>query len=107
MSHCVLGTNREDVHKAPPCRSCVYQSRTLYKSVRTLESASLLAHSQEHTPSGHVAPALQSGVHWFNLQRDESLSKAVTGLSVTEMMHFAWEGIPLGELCLPGLRWIL
>src|SRR5258706_4794258 len=33
MSHCVLGTNHEDVHKAPPCRSCVYQSRTLYKDV--------------------------------------------------------------------------
>src|SRR5258705_5671281 len=30
MSHCVLGTNREDVHKAPPCKSCIYQSRTLY-----------------------------------------------------------------------------
>ena len=22
-------------------------------------------------------------------------------------MRFEWEGIPLGELCLPGLRWIL
>ena len=33
MSHCVLGTNRDNVHKAPPCRSCVYQSKTLYASV--------------------------------------------------------------------------
>ena len=30
MSHCVLGTNRDDPHKAPPCQSCVYQSKTLY-----------------------------------------------------------------------------
>src|SRR5215216_7584786 len=30
MSHCVLGTNRDDVRKAPPCKSCTYQSRTLY-----------------------------------------------------------------------------
>src|SRR5512133_2638248 len=30
MSHCVLGTNRDHVHQAPPCKSCVYQSRTLY-----------------------------------------------------------------------------
>src|SRR5512142_3483214 len=30
LSHCVLGTNRDDVRKAPPCRSCIYQSSTLY-----------------------------------------------------------------------------
>src|SRR5678815_3802374 len=30
MSHCVLGTNRENVRKEPPCRSCIYQSKTLY-----------------------------------------------------------------------------
>ena len=33
MSHCVLGTNRENVRKAPPCKSCVYQSKTLYAGV--------------------------------------------------------------------------
>ncbi len=35
------------------------------------------------------------------------MSNAVKGLSVQEMMGFAWKGIPLGALCLPGLRWIL
>src|SRR6266496_2312435 len=30
MSHCVLGTNRDHVRKAPPCRSCIDQSSTLY-----------------------------------------------------------------------------
>src|SRR5512142_1675413 len=33
MSHCVLGTNRDDPHKVPPCKSCVYQSQTLYTGV--------------------------------------------------------------------------
>ena len=33
MSHCVLGTNRDNVQKEPPCKSCVYQSRTLYTGV--------------------------------------------------------------------------
>src|SRR6185503_1416985 len=33
MSHCVLGTNRDGVHKSPPCQSCIYQSRTLYTGV--------------------------------------------------------------------------
>jgi hypothetical protein len=27
MSKCVLGTYRNNVHKEPPCKSCVYQSR--------------------------------------------------------------------------------
>jgi hypothetical protein len=101
MSHCVLGTNRDDVHKAPPCKSCVYQSKTLYTSVPIMESDSLLSGKQEQ------APALQSSVNWFNFQRNEILHESVTGLSVLEMMRFVWEGIPLGELCLPGLRWIL
>jgi len=25
-----IGTNRENVHKEPPCQSCIYQSKTLY-----------------------------------------------------------------------------
>src|SRR5512141_3023389 len=33
MSHCVLGTNRNNVRKEPPCKSCVYQSKTLYAGV--------------------------------------------------------------------------
>ncbi len=92
MSHCVLGTNREHPHKAPPCKSCVYQSHTLYTSV---------------PPAIPDSQITDSRVNWFDFQRDESLSKAVTDLSVPELMRFEWEGIPLGELCLPGLRWIL
>src|SRR5690349_4088152 len=37
MTHCVLGTNRDSVHKAPPCKSCIYQSKTLYAGVPTFE----------------------------------------------------------------------
>src|SRR5512147_2465443 len=33
MSYCVLGTNRDDVHKSPPCKSCIYQSQTLYTGI--------------------------------------------------------------------------
>ncbi|MFN8384115.1 MAG: hypothetical protein U0V02_19425 [Anaerolineales bacterium] len=83
MSHCVLGTNRDNVQKEPPCKSCIYQSRTLYTDV----------------PS--------SSISWFNYQRDEKLKEALTSLTVEEMMRFVWEEIPLGKLCLPGLRWVL
>src|SRR5258706_1633158 len=37
MSHCVLGTNRDNVQKEMPCKSCVYQSKTLYKNVPKFE----------------------------------------------------------------------
>jgi hypothetical protein len=101
MSHCVLGTNREDVRKAPPCKSCIYQSKTLYTGLRSYTGNA----TDPQAVLREVATT--SRVNWFNFQRNEGLSKAVAGLSVPEMMHFGWEGIPLGELCLPGLRWIL
>jgi hypothetical protein len=94
MSRCVLGTNRDDVQKEMPCKSCVYQSRTLYKNVSTLESGSLRSDTQ-------------SGMRWFNYQRDEKIIEALTSLTVEELMRFVWEEIPLGALCLPGLRWAL
>ena len=113
MGKCVLGTNRENVHKEPPCQSCMYQSRTLYTDANP---------------------------HWFTFARDKELERALQDLSVSELMNFQWrlkcqpviakdviaseakqspvskEGIvsqrlaldlPLGALCLPGLRWIL
>jgi len=127
MSHCVLGTNRDDVRKPPPCKSCFYQSKTLYSSVPATIPES---------------PITDSRVNWFNFQRDESLAKTVAALSLPELMRFEWPldviasgakqslddeeiassqdsllatppnfggamTIPLGELCLPGLRWIL
>lgn len=80
MSRCVLGTSRDNPHKEPPCKSCIHQSRALYTG---------------------------ASPHWFSYQRDEKLAEAAAGLSVEEMMRFVWEGVPLGALCLPGLRWIL
>ncbi|MGE5249971.1 MAG: hypothetical protein ACM3QS_07115 [Bacteroidota bacterium] len=90
MSHCVLGTNREDVHRPPPCKSCIYQSRTLYAGVPASSGDQAASH-----------------VEWFEFRPDEELSRAVAGLSVPELMRLGWKGMPLGELCLPGLRWIL
>ena len=89
MSKCVLGTNRDDPPQAMPCRSCVYQSKTLYAGV----------------PS--KVKSQRSQVGWFDYQRNDELAGAVENLSVPELMEFRWQGIPLGNLCLPGLRWIL
>lgn len=80
MSRCVLGTNREDPGQEPPCHSCTYQSRALYTGAKT---------------------------HWFGFERNRELQQALQGLSLDQLAQFTYSGIPLGELCLPGLRWIL
>ncbi len=103
MSQCVLGTSRDDPRKAPPCRSCIYQSKTLYAGVPDTDG---------RVPGSGAAPVPDrdgpsTDVHWFDFQRDEPLSGAVADLPLAELMGFEWEGIPLGALCLPGLRWIL
>ncbi len=89
MSKCVLGTNRDNVQKAPPCKSCVYQSRTLYAGVES------------------KVEGQKSSVRWFDYQRDTQLATRISQLSLQVLMNFEYESIPLGTLCLPGLRWIL
>jgi len=80
MSRCILGTDRETPSKQPPCRSCVYQSKSLYTGAQ---------------------------VNWFRFDRDEKLAAGVENLTLAELMVFNYQGIPLGPLVLPGLRWIL
>ncbi len=89
MSRCVLGTNRDNVQKEPPCKSCVYQSKTLYTGV----------------PS--KVEGQRSQVNWFDFQRDPELETQIAGLTITELSTFHFQDIPLGSLCLPGLRWVL
>jgi hypothetical protein len=91
MSHCVLGTNRDNVRKPPPCKSCIYQSKTLYSGVPTLERLD----------------GQRSTVTWLDFQRDSDVAAAIENLSLPDLMNFQWQEIPLGPLCLPGLRWIL
>ncbi len=88
MSHCVLGTHRDDPQMAPPCKSCVYQSETLYTGVRR-------------------ASGRGSEVHWFSYRGEEALWYAIEHLNLAQLMEFNFHGMPLGPLCLPGLRWIL
>jgi hypothetical protein len=89
MSKCVLGTNRDRVQKEMPCKSCVYQSKTLYAGV----------------PSN--IEGQRSKVEWFGYQRDTQLAKTIENFSISELMIFEWQDTPLGALCLPGLRWVL
>jgi hypothetical protein len=93
MSHCVLGTHRDEVRKPPPCRSCIDQSKTLYTGV-----------------PGRAGPqpdSQETSLTWFGEQRDTQLARATENLALQDLMSFSWQGLPLGALCLPGLRWIL
>ena len=75
-----VGDKSRMSHKEPPCKSCVYQSKTLYTDANP---------------------------YWFDYQRDEQLALAIQKFSIQQLMDFEWQTIPLGNLCLPGLRWIL
>ena len=89
MSKCVLGTNRDNPQKEMPCRSCVMQSKTLYAGV----------------PS--KVEGQRSKVNWFDFQRDPELERQIANLSTESLSTFHFQDIPLGPLCLPGLRWVL
>jgi hypothetical protein len=91
MSKCVLGTNRDHPQKEMPCKSCVSQSRALYKDVQTFKRSDVQT----------------SGVNWFAFHRDPQLVSHISQFSLQELMDFEHQNIPLGALCLPGLRWIL
>lgn len=100
MSKCVLGTNRDNPHKETPCKSCVYQSKTLYKNVPDLTAN----HHRPQTVAGGQSSTL---VSWFNFERDAQLASRISSLSLHELSVFQFQNIPLGNLCLPALRWIL
>ena len=80
MPRCVLGTNREDIYKSAPCEKCVKQSEAIL-------SGSELA--------------------WMTYYPDEALVKKLSGIDLGSLQSFTYEDIPLGELCLPSIRWIL
>ncbi|PWH16798.1 MAG: hypothetical protein DDG60_03515 [Anaerolineae bacterium] len=98
MSRCVLGTNRHNPAQPPPCRSCIFQAKTLYSGVpvNRLSGSPIMG-----------TPDNQTTVTWFTFERNVELEAALKPLSLPELMTFTWQGIPLGELVLPALRWIL
>ena len=80
MSRCVLGTNRDDYLAAPPCRTCKAQSKAAY----------------------YRAP-----VKWFGFQHDVALVQRLQEMALEDLLSLEFQGIPLGELVTPSLRWVL
>lgn len=80
MTRCPLGTHRDDPHALPPCSACVKQSRAVYAGART--------HELTYLP-------------------DPVVEQALAGKSLDELQSMEVEGLPLGALVLPGIRWVL
>ena len=77
---CVLGTNRKDPNASPPCSACQKQSRELF------------SHSEIST---------------FHILPNENPAKLLRNLKLEQLMEFEFQGMPLGKLVLPSIRWIL
>ena len=82
MLNCQLGTDKDDPLRPPPCAVCVAQSGNLYRG---------------------------SSVDWFTYlpESGAELQAALESCRLDELMQFTWQGLPLGELVLPSLRWAL
>ena len=80
MSLCLLGTDRDDPSKKPPCASCIYQAHSIYKHQTTYP---------------------------FSFHLNQALAVRILGMGLKELGDVNENGVPLGQLVLPGLRWIL
>ncbi len=80
MTRCVLGTNREDVWRDPPCTRCMAQSRRIFKFSEPI---------------------------WFSYNDDQTLRAAIESLNIQQLATFSYNGMALGEIVLPSIRWVL
>lgn len=95
MSHCVLGTDRNDFSKPPPCQTCIVQSRWLYSNAQVISFSYL-----EETPLMNLLQDLSlERLMEFEYQPPAGVAK---GSKNTPPLP-----LPLGALVLPSIRWVL
>ena len=80
MSYCMLGSILNNPTDKPPCEKCIAQSKTLFRN---------------------------SDIRWFNFNPPEKLAGLLEKCSLEELIDFEYDGIPLGQLVLPAIRWVL
>lgn len=80
LLRCVLGSDRDDFAKSPPCDRCIAQSRAVFNGIDT---------------------------RWFEQRAYPELENALSGLSLEETQSFTFEYVPLGFWALNSLRWVL
>ncbi len=79
---CILGTQRQQPQAAPPCGRCLRLSEWLFPEalVERLE---------------------------FDSAEAAAADAELAHLDLAGLEAWTWKGLPLGALCLPGLRWAL
>jgi hypothetical protein len=82
LQPCVLGTDRRRPETHPPCRPCLALSQTLFPEKLS------------------VRLRLDRGTYLEVLQE-------LAGKPLADLAQWEFRGRPLGELCLPSVRWIL
>ena len=82
MPQCMLGTLVDQPFRDPPCRSCTYFTR-------------------------QVLPQQQRIDFSFRAHRYESQNARLTSMGLQDLLGVEHAGLPLGELCLPSIRWAL
>ena len=82
MQQCILGTHQDRLESPPPCARCTRLSERLFPQELT-------------TPL------------YFRQEMIDGIGPMLEGLSFPEMAAWNFQNIPLGDLCLPGLRWAL
>ena len=121
MSKCVLGTDRDDPRKEMPCKRCVGQAGALYAGVRSnIKSQTSHVEWFKYQRDERLANAIEKlsvpELMTFEWQlKSEPVvanpegvkqSPRGSGIASSQKTLLAMT-IPLGALCLPGLRWIL
>jgi hypothetical protein len=82
MQQCVLGTDWRDPSTPPPCRRCTAYSAGLFPARWT--------------------QALEQDAEVLRVA-----ARAVADQDLEALSRWTYGGLPLGRLCLPGLRWAL
>jgi len=80
MSHCVLGTDRINPQKKPPCEACIKQSQKTYRGATVI------------------------GLRYFP---NPELAEKLENKNFKELSEFEADDLPLGAVVVPSLRWIL
>ena len=82
MQQCILGAYQDRLDSPPPCTRCTRLSQRLFPQELTIP---------------------------LNFQQEtiDIIVSMLQDLSFPEMAAWDFQNIPLGKLCLPGLRWVL
>ena len=80
MERCTLGVVINGAENLPPCQTCIAQSEVLFANA----------------PTKH-----------FTFHASRELDNQLTNQPISTLQNFTFNGIPLGPLTLPSLRWTL